>query len=342
MLKHLFFYSCLLLAPFFAQAQGKHLHSPSEMMEIADKSKVSYNVTEATHDYDHRPDTGNVLQAKYRRTASGSGFHIEAYDINIPAVRASRKAENAMRDQRFDSATYYYLDTYAKDSTYTIALTYAAQACARAGKYEDAVLLFKRSISKNYIDFLAHWYLADAYVAMGKNTLAQESIIVAHLFNRNHSGIQADLKRILALNQHQYDDSWYFNPQTEITKVDATHVDVKATEAWIGYAIGQALWTYEPGYKESMSNNEDLRFNMDMQQELLTAELVYMGSSKKKQRDAYPQDLKALKVAQDKGLFDAYIYYEVFLPQFPQLAAHFPEDIMDSMREYILHVRCPQ
>ena len=73
---------------------------------------------------------------------------------------------------------------------------YIGQTYGMEGVEDEAIEWYLEAIDMNYIDYKAHWFLAEAYVNQGLYDRAVHEISVAFVLNRNHPEIEEALKRI--------------------------------------------------------------------------------------------------------------------------------------------------
>ena len=195
--------------------------------------------------------------------------------------------------------------------------------------------MYQEAIRKNYIDYMAHWFLADACYATGDLTNALDEIIIAHILNRNNPRIKESLKNILSKSNRTSVD-WYFNPQIELTKNSDKKISLAFNEKWVGYAMTKALWNYEPGYKESMGV-ESGKYSTIEDKECLISLLTGLESAKINIKKD-PQ-LMILKKAAENNFLEEYILFEIVLPQYPNVAYQLPEKNIQRIKNYILDYR---
>ena len=206
-------------------------------------------------------------------------------------------------------------------------------AAADADKFEKAIEWYKKTIELNYIDYMAHWFLADAYKKENKLKKALDEITIAMILNRNNPRIKLSFDAIYELNKLKSPD-WTFTPQIQIDSTGEDQVKVAYGKDWLGYALVKALWSYEPGYKESMGADEN-SFSI---YEELEAFASLMTSFTKKKLKKNPQ-FSALQRSIDKEMVNEFIYYEILLPEYPFVANQFPKETIESIKDYIIEIR---
>ena len=204
-------------------------------------------------------------------------------------------------------------------------------------EWDKAIEYYEKAIRLNYIDYLAHWFLADAYISTGRKEEAKKQILIAHILNRNNKRIIDAMYEILKENKLSYNSQWQFTPQIELKKKEATRFEVKYKGIWLGYALAKALWEYEPGYKTTIGATDSSLFHLNSEKEAL---LGVLTAASKEKKSSLSEDILSLRKALDKKLFEEYAYYEILLPEHPFVAYNFPESLVDNIAEYIVTIRC--
>lgn len=316
-------------------AQQQKLHTPAEIFKIISDSKLMYEIGKLEKPV-NCPDYSNKLnyQDSYR-VYTDSGFYTSTYKINDKARPLLDKAEEYFSSNNSYSALMYYRMALEADSTQYYILTYIGQMYDGQRDYTNSIQWYKKAISKNYIDYMAHWFLADASFAIGDVDNAVDEIVIARILNRNNPRIADSMNRIFKKAKRDTKD-WCFNPQIAVTKTDSNSIKMAMDEKWAAYAMAKALWHYEPGYKESMGVATG-DYSTKEEKACLFAQLVAMENAKTDVKKD-PQ-LKILKKATENKLLDNYILYEIFLPAMPHLAYQLSEQAVQSIKDYVLNVR---
>ncbi|MBK9249614.1 MAG: hypothetical protein IPM69_16225 [Ignavibacteria bacterium] len=288
-------------------------------------------------------DNSDNLNINYSyRVATDSGIITYPYRIEGKAKLLADIAENHFAAGNSDSALIYYKLLLEEDPKLYFAMTYIGQVYGQKGDYDNAILWYKKAIRNNYIDYMAHWFLADTYVLTNNLDEAVEEIAIAQILNRNNPRIKKALISIFEKDKRNIED-WCFNPQITLNKVSDTKISVAASGEWTGYAIGKAIWEYEPGYKESMGVQPG-QYSTDEDKECLVSVLVTMENVK----NDPPKNLKydftgaqftILNEAVHNKHINEYIFFEIVLPRTPQVAYQLPEASINSMKDYLLTIR---
>lgn len=318
-----------------AVAQQQKLHTPAEILKMMSDSKLMYEVKMLNKPITC-PDYSNKLNSQDRyRVYTDSGFYTSRYEINDKARPLLDQAEAYFKSNNRYSALMYYRMALEADSTQYYILTYIGQMYDGQRDYTNSIEWYKKAISKNYIDYMAHWFLADAYFAIGEVDSAVDEIVIARILNRNNPRLADSMNRIFKKAKRNTND-WCFNPQIAINKGEGNRVIVEMSADWTAYAMAKALWNFEPGYKESMGVAPD-NYSTIEEKECLFALLVGMENAKTSVKNN-PQ-LMILKKATDNNHLEDYMLYEVFLPRSPQVAYQLSEQAIQSIKDYVLNVR---
>jgi tetratricopeptide (TPR) repeat protein len=299
-------------------------------------SKIAYQV----QTLDKRiecPDYSKKLNYhnSYQISKDSSHISVISFHPNDNAKPYFDKAEELFQSKKFEDAIEAYKMALTEDSTLYNVMTYIGQIYENKNDYFNAVQWYQKAIRKNYIDYMAHWFLADAYFRQKDLNHAVEEIVIAKILNRNNPRIQQSMNSIFNQAKLKIDD-WYFNPQIEINETAPGKVKVAMDEKWMAYGMAKALWIYEPGYKELMGISKD-QHSIIEDRECLVSLIIGLENAKIKiKKDA---QLRILKQAAENNYLDQYILYELWLPQNPYIAYTLPEKTISSIKDYILKIR---
>lgn len=313
---------------------SQQLHSPYEIIQIMTNSKLSFDIKALDKDIECTDYSKKLNYHDSYRVKTDSGLNTYAFKPNYKAKPLFDKAESFFQSNS-DSALFYYELSLKADSSLYNVMTYIGQMYEHKKDFANTIKWYKMAISKNYIDYMAHWFLADAYIATSDLKNAVDEIVIAQILNRNNQGIKKSATDIFK-KSYMGTDNWYFNPQMELKKVSESHISVAFNEKWTGYAMAKALWTYEPGYSKSMGVEQG-NYSTIEDRECLVALLVGLENSKTEIEND-PQ-LSILKEAVENKFLNEYILYEIVLPQTPFVAFQLPEETILKIKEYILRVR---
>jgi len=327
--------SFLLITLIFQIGFGQKLHSPAELLKIMSDSKLSFQIDILKKEIQCSDKSEKLNYHSYYRLSTDSGLYTFTYKIRDDVKPVFDKAEAFFQSGISDSAIFYYKETLKADSTLYNVMTYIGQVYGSKKDYQNAIAWYEKAISKNYIDYMAHWFLADTYLDMKDTKNALDEITIAQILNRNNLRIKKSLTYIFEKAKMSTDD-WCFNPQVEINKISDTKINISANEKWLAYAMAKAIWNFEPGYKESMGVAPG-QYSTIEDKECLVSLLIGLENSKTKIKND-PQ-LSILKKATEKKYLDEYILYEIVLPENPLVAFQLPEKTILNIKDYILNVR---
>jgi tetratricopeptide (TPR) repeat protein len=325
---------CLFISFLPILTFGQQLHSPSEIMDIMEKSTLLYELhlleTEVPPvDYSLNLNTINCYREK-----TEEGFSTVSIKLTPDASKIKAEAEKAFREKRYREAREGYQKVLDLFPNYSKMRTYIGQTHALEGNGSKAMAAYKKAIEENPIDYLAHWFLARSYTTQEKEDKALEHYLNAHILNRNHISILREINDILVTKNLKLED-WQFTPQMEIVSEKKGEVAITFANEWLGYAITKAVWAYEPDYRKNM--NEPENFSMAEEKEALIS--LYQGNLQNKGYEKLPPLLALHNSIENKSI-DPYILYEIFLPQEPFIAYQLPDNAMKMIRDYILKSRC--
>lgn len=315
---------------------GQEINSPADILKIMEKSPVTYELNSLEKEILPKDRTDNLNYNHYYRVNDEGQISTYKYEIDSNVQTYLTKAEEYFHGKKFSLAREMYLEALRADSTYFEVMTYIGQTYGIEGDFDKAIEWYKKTIDLNYIDYMAHWFLADAYKTKGELDKAVDEITIARILNRNNPRIEKSLKNIFELKKLKTED-WTFNPQIEIDSIGVNKVRISFDSDWLGYAMVKALWKYEPGYKKSMGVSEGT-FSTIEEKECFVS---LMTSFNKKKLKKHPE-FKALQLALDKKMIDEFIFYEIVLPEHPFVAYQLPVEFIVGIKNYVIEVRGKQ
>ena len=162
-------------------------------------------------------------------------------------------------------------------------------------------------------------------------------LTLAHLYNRNLPRLQNRLKDVYAKCGKSYFNTWQFEPLYNNYREDS-FVVISAEGVWLTYAMYKAVWEFEPDYLYIKSKQQvtDYLYHQELEAMLGT----YMTYSQLPDTDkrGYPS-IRAFELALDYELLEAYIFYEILLPQRPTMAHYLTPEFTEMLMQYIQIVR---
>jgi tetratricopeptide (TPR) repeat protein len=312
---------------------GQNIHSPAEILGIMEKSPVSYSLNTLTEEIKAPDRSENLNYNDFYRAKTEDGISTLQYHLSKEVESDFEKAEKYFQNNEPALARGMYQQALAKDSTIYKAMTYIGQTYEIEKNHTKAIEWYQKAIDKNYIDYMSHWFIADAYSAIGEKDKAVDEITIAWILNRNNPRIQIAVKQIYDLKKIKL-PTWTFTPQMRIDSLGENKVNIEFQTEWLGWAMVKALWRYEPGYRESMGFKEGILSTLQEKEAIVCV----LSSLKKKQLKKHPE-LKMLRKALDEKMIDEYIFFEIYLPEYPFIAYQLTENFILSIKDYVIKVR---
>ena len=312
---------------------AQDLHTPAEIIKIMEASPVTYELSTLETSIPPKDRSDNLNYNDFYRISDGNEISTYKYKPDSGVKACMSAAEMYFEKNKHSLARDMYLHALELDSSYFMAMTYVGQTYGIQGDFEKASEWYLKTINLNYIDYMAHWFLADCYKKLGKNELAVNEITIAHILNRNNPRLLKSLQEIYKINKLEFHD-WPFNPQYKIDSLDVNKVRIAFETEWLGYALVKALWQYEPGYSESMGVEAGSFSTLEYKECLLAV----MSSFDKKKIKNHPE-FKAMQLALDKKMITEFILYEIVLPDHPFVAYQLSEQSIKDIKDYVILAR---
>ncbi len=339
----------LLRAGFAAGAQT--LHTPAEILTILEGSSKMYRFDLYDPDTVAPVDEVPLIAAEIFGRQREGEWILSSYAELLrgrPAVAEIRKrAENYFADDRLEEARAEYLRVLDSIPGQSRVMTYIGQTYASEEESDKAISWYRRAIDLNELDYMAHWFLAERLSGRGEHDEAVDEIVKAHLLNRNNPRVIASLKRILANAGLRYMD-WEFEPLYRVYALDTHSIMVavaKEAPQWMSYAVAKAVWNHEPGYREKMEREHGAGTLIVEEKECILGLLLAMetigspkGEEMRRRMESEP-GFRMLKSAEEKGLLDEFILYELASRTNPLLMYGITGEFFESTTEYVRKYR---
>src|SRR6185437_2172909 len=241
-------------------------------------------------------------------------------------------AGKAFNDKNYKDARKHYKNVLDIQDNYYPARVQMAKTFEAEGDLDKAEASLKQAISKNYIDYTTHWQLALDYLTSKKYDDAVSEITIASVLNRNDTAILFDLAGIYTAAHMHYED-WDFTPQYKVFRGQKQNeIKVLSQKGWNGYAVGKAIWAFEPGYPESQGEKPGTPCLLE-EKECLLSLLAGRDTMKDAEDD---ETVQAVQDAKENKLIDGFIYYEELLPQNPSLVYQLPNNVIKGIKNYVV------
>ncbi|MEK7774335.1 MAG: tetratricopeptide repeat protein [Candidatus Zixiibacteriota bacterium] len=303
-----------------------HLHTGAEIFGIADESSLTFNIyplsdSECVALRDSM--RGPVMTDVVRVDTTSAGWTLVKYTLKDSAYRVFERAERCYADKKYVDALVLYHYVYQLEPSYSQCLTLIGNTHYALAQYDSAIRYFEEETSRNAIDYQAHWFLGDALWMVGDSARAIRELTVAHVLNRNHTGILESLKWYREAVHRNWRE-WDYIPTYSLSRKDNT-ITIRVCSPWIGYALVKAIWKYEPRYAERMDPQADTShlFNSLEEKEALVSALPLIDA------------ITPITSIIEAGDIAGFLYYEVMAPKAPDAVWLLPGDVMNSMVDYV-------
>lgn len=330
--------SCLLffliLFTFSQISFTQEIHTPSEIVDIINESEISYNIVIGKVDYQPGPKIA-IIENDFYHTDSLGYLVVRKFQISEELQELYSIAEYYFENNKLEEARNTCIQVAGLEPGFLKPMVLLGSIYLKEGNLKKAEEILTEVININYIDFKAHWKLAEVYLAGNMLENASYEITIAHILNRNHMEIWQHLIHIYKRNKIKYHE-WSFQPEYYFNSDLNTSVEIYSEADWLGYALCKALWNFEPSYSNIMGVTNNKHSILE-EKECLANLLVSMGIDNKKSDKN--DEMKALKEALSNNFIAEYIYYEIWFPDHPKMVYRYPPEIIQSIAKYIFTVR---
>lgn len=303
----------------------KFMYSGAEMLKIMEQSVLKYTVKGLENGEEIKiPEYPPLSSELY--LGGENKKTIMTFEMTEEMQKADDAAKDYFKKQDWENAEKYYRKMYELDNKYVKALTLIADTYYARGDYETAKKGFIEAIGKNFVDYQAHWFLADTYYKLRDLENALKEITLAHLLNRNHVNI---FKRLINLREQAGKEwkEWDLIPRCNTYEEGDLGVVVKAEKGWLGYAMAEAAWKYEPGFSKGILGY-DYTGNVPVYEK--EAACVFANFN------AFPEEIQdKLNNAAEEGFFQIMILYEIVTRYAPATFLTLSDEVFNKFIEYV-------
>lgn len=300
-----------------------NINPPLQILKIMEESEIRYNI-----DIDENMTSNDTtkpikLHNQYYIKHNGNAINLDEYNLSDDLSDSLNKAEKLFQNGQYKYAKKLYQYIYKKDTTYNYALTLIGDVFFMQGDLEKAKYYFKKSISKNFIDYSAHWFLADAYWKSGETKKAVKEITLAHIFNVNHEKLKKKLIYYRSETGNKF-NNWIFKPIYSVSKQNGK-VKIRFKMEWMGYAFVKAIWKYEPDYCKNKigKSKKESEYNTLEEKEAILSYLVM-----NKEEDHINNIVM-------EGYIIEFILYEIIAKKYPRTLLLLPKDQQEKLFDYV-------
>ena len=320
----------LMLLCVFVTLPFAEVENPlKKAMDIIKDSKTAYSLKFLEKPIPV-PDRSKMINIQVYREKTADGYVLKSFEPKGEAKKLFDKAESYFGLHQYAKARDAYTLALQEDPKLYSAITYIGQTYGIEENWDKAELWYKKAIEANYVDFLAHWLLADVYKIKGQKEKALDEISIAKVLNRNNPRLEALRKEIYGLNGLNI-KNWTFNPQVRMSRDSVTgNVNIVADSIWSYYAFVQAAWFYEPVYKAKAK-----KYSMPqaMYRECLMGFLPFIGD--KALVDSVDVLKRLVKVIEADKL-DEFVFYDMLLLDYPTASFQLDKKQIEGLKDYLI------
>lgn len=313
------------------------IHSPAEILKIAEESNLVYLLSDVADSVDLNPDSlRTVLNNDWYLSLEEDGnSRLLEYPTSPEISSILTITETHFEQKEYAKAIDGYRQVLEFNPEYHQMYTWIAESFAYQGQTDSAVHFYQLSITKNFIDYDAHWFLGDLFWDLGDTAAALRHLTIAHTLNRHHVLVK---ERLIAMNEragHPWQE-WSFRPRYSLSD-SADAVIVQASSNWLIYGLTKAVWKYEPDYAEKMLGLEpdSVFFHPEAEREAIAVWIL--GEINRAEIDSTqlgPYEARIKQIVED-GFLLPMIYYEIAAYRWPSAMLLMPRKTLDRMVEFV-------
>ena len=327
-LKYVLLFS-FLLSTLIIAGENPKIHSPKEILELMEKSKLTYKIGNLKEEQLPPAEKPQQLSNQLHLYKTETGFAISEYELSPEAKIVLQKGEDFYAAGDYEAALKQYQDLYKLMPEYSQSLVLMGDIYYNMKQYDQAKAMLNKAIEMNFVSYNAHWFLADAEWELGNKEAAMQEITIAHLLNVGHESLRKKMLSYRRVMMRDWKD-WDYLPKYHLSQ-KGNEISVDMDIEWLGYALVKALWKYEPGYAEKMSGKEYATQVVDFseEKEALLSVLVPNEDNEKNLRWT-----QINKIAKD-GYVKEFIIYEIASRKAPLALVLLPREQFMRLVTYV-------
>ena len=320
-----------------AHAQHGHILGPGELVEAMQKSNTSYVVKSSPDDSIVRVAISNMFatQRQYtpypRITQTPDGPTVTSYSWNSEAFD---RAEKAFAANNYQQALEGYIAELAINPKDYIAIEDIGDCYYHTGKPDSAIMYYDKAIALNKLDYQPYLYKADVLYHMKRYEDARQAAIDALTLRPRYINTRHMLHNMPLINRDFRDSN--FAPHAYAVK-NGKDVVLEITSdtmisAWMGYAIGKAIWLGEPWHRDSLTGSSRMSWTMSHEVECFASLMSLYESERATKRST---DLERLDKIVSDDLLNAFILYEIGSRLDQDIMLTVDDNVRQNVRIYV-------
>lgn len=312
----------LISIKLFSQEGNNYLLSSAEILKIMNDSKVIYNISFLENIDNFKFPEYKTISDQYFISMDDESTNLLMYELSEEGIDKFNLGEEAYKEKKYDLAISCYKQILLTDKDYFKTYTYIGDMYYMKENYDSAKYYFNLAIEKNFIDYNAHWFLADTYKKNNEIELAVEQITLAHLLNRNHKNMFNILKEYCSIDNNEWTE-WDIEPISN-TYLQNDSVIIETTENWIGYAFAEAVWKFEPEFTEKL-------FGVKYDE----GSLLYEKEAAGIVANLNLEGMEKINEIIEDGYFQEMLWYEILSKKYPTAVLLLPQEFLSRLINYV-------
>ena len=306
----------------FSQEGNNYLLSSAEILKIMNDSKVIYKISFLENIDNFKFPEYKTISDQYYISMDDESTNLLMYELSEEGMDIFNLGEEAYKEKNYDLAISCYKQILLTDKDYFKTYTYIGDMFYMKENYDSAKYYFNLAIEKNFIDYNAHWFLADTYKKNNEIELAVEKITLAHLLNRNHANMFNILKEYRSIDNNEWIE-WDIEPISN-TYLQNDSVIIETTENWIGYALAEAVWKFEPEFREKL-------FGVNYDE----GSLLYEKEAAGIVANLNLEGMKKINEIIEEGYFQEMLWYEILSKKYPTAVLFLHKEFLNRIIIYV-------
>lgn len=334
----IFTFCVLTLAVGTVHGQSGDMLTPPQLIELMNASNVTYLLEGAPADSLEQVAIQNLFVRQRAHTPNpkvAKNGEVSSWSWPGLTQEIAEAAEKDFGSGDMNAARADYRKILATSPDCYLAIANIGDCYLKDGNTDSAIGYYAKSIAINPIDYLPYYYKADALYRAKRFEQSRQAMIDVLTLRPRYAGALRQLRGMPQLGVTVHDSLFAPKGYAEQT---AKGILVKfpfdsAHAAWMGYAIGKALWLGEPAHRRSLTGSETMSWSLQHETECLGALIASYETTRGTQ--AHQPDLEMLEAVTSDGLLSAYILYEIGSRLDEDIMLTVGPNVRDNVRKYV-------
>jgi tetratricopeptide (TPR) repeat protein len=326
----------------------RRLLSPPEIMEIVEKSDTLYNIAYSMEELENVnpantaenlfPLSVQPLQNPWQIRKEDGSHELAEFAFSTEMATMFDEAESLFASQQYPEAIRSYQKIVNRFPDCPLAYAHLGDSYFKMKHYEKALRYFDKAIQLNPLDHRTFVYKADSLIELGRPAEAKAAYIHALSLRPRYWLAMANLRHLAdTLGIEIRTD--LFQPKVFVRRekdgIGVYISDEESLKVWLPYALVKAIWLGEPSHRNPQTDNSTYTWSSVEEAEALFNLIAVYKTLKHLDATKPDPKLDLLEKISDADDLPSFVLYEIASRMTPHITLTLPEDVRQSLREFI-------